>query len=719
MHRLIKELRRREVFRTAGLYVGIAWIVVEVSSVLFDAFDAPEWALQAVIMLAVIGLPVTVVLAWVFDITEKGIEVQADATDTTVIPFGGRRMDFVVIGVLSVALIFSVYLNIANKSETVDGALEPLSILIADFENQTGDPLFEGSLEQALQIGLEAAPFVSSYERGMAVKVAQELRSTDKLDSDVAQLVATREGIKLVLAGSIVPDGGKYDLFVSAIVPRSGEIVAEADMTAGSKLEVLAAMGELAANLREELGDKSVNRDEFEITETFTSMSLEAAREYDTAQQLQYQAKFTEAIEHYRKAVEEDPNFGRAYSGWAVAARSLGRVEEASGAMDKAMANLGSMTERERLRTQGIYYWGVTRNFQKAIETYELLIERYPADFVGRNNVAVVKFFALDFVGAREEGEKAVEIYPRNATARSNYALYAMYSSDFGTAVAEAAEARELDPSYFAVWLPSAMQALENNDIEGANQAYANMAEGSVYGASVAALGLADVALFSGDHAEAGRILAEGVGRDAGMKNNYGMAVKQVALAEALLAQGDVAGAVAAAGKGVELVSTDATLVPAAFIYLGAGESEKVTEVADALAGKLSPQSRAYAGMLQGLLALQDGDPLAAIDAITKAQAIADLWLIRFHLGRAYFEGGFFVEALDEFTIAVDRHGEATAAFLDDLPTYHYTATVPYWRGRAQAELGKNADAAINLEKFIASRPAGGPLADDARQRLP
>jgi hypothetical protein len=71
MLKLIKELRRREVLRTAGLYVGVAWIVVEVSSVLFDAFEAPEWALQAIIILAIIGLPVTIVLAWVFDITES------------------------------------------------------------------------------------------------------------------------------------------------------------------------------------------------------------------------------------------------------------------------------------------------------------------------------------------------------------------------------------------------------------------------------------------------------------------------------------------------------------------------------------------------------------------------------------------------------------------------------------------------------------------------
>jgi tetratricopeptide (TPR) repeat protein len=719
MHRLIKELRRREVFRTAGLYVGIAWIAVEVSSVIFDAFEAPDWALQAVIILAIIGLPVTVILAWVFDITDKGIEVQADATDTTVIPFGGRRMDFAVIGVLSVALIFSVYLNIASNVETVDAELEPLSILIADFDNQTGDPLFEGSLEQALQIGLEGAPFVSSYERGIAKQIAKEVKSSDNLDSAVAQLVAAREGIKLVLAGSIVPDGSKFKLAVNAIAPRSGEVVADVDATAGSKLEVLSAIGELAADMREELGDKSVDRENLEITETFTAMSLEAARHYDTAQQLQYQAKFMEAIDQYQKAIEEDPNFGRAYSGWAVSAKSLGRVEEASEALEKAMANLGSMTERERLRTQGIYYWGVTRNFQKAIETYETLIEKFPADFVGRNNLAVVRFFVLDFDGAREEGQKAVEIYPRNATARSNYALYAMYASDFDTAVAEAAEARKLDPSYFAVWLPPAMQALANGDAEGARQAYANMAEGSAYGASVAATGLADAAMFSGDHAEAQRILAEGIERDAEMENAYGLAVKQMALAEALIGMGASGDAVAAASKGVEMVSTDATLVPAALVYLAAGEADMAKQAAEVLSAKLSPQSRAYAAMLDGLVALQSGDQMAAIDRITEAADIADLWLIRFHLGRAYFEGGFFVEALDEFTSAANRHGEATAAFLDDLPTYRYTSTLPYWRGRAQAELGMTADAAASLEEFIVRRPEGGPLADDARQRLP
>jgi hypothetical protein len=154
MHRLIKELRRREVFRTVGLYVGIGWITIEAASVMLPAFDAPEWVLRAIIILAIIGLPIAIVLAWIYDVTDSGVEVTADPTDTVVIPFGGRKTDFVVIGVLTMALGFSLYLNLTSTGTEVAESIDPISVLIADFDNQTGDPLFDGLLEQALTIGV-------------------------------------------------------------------------------------------------------------------------------------------------------------------------------------------------------------------------------------------------------------------------------------------------------------------------------------------------------------------------------------------------------------------------------------------------------------------------------------------------------------------------------------------------------------------------------------
>ncbi len=167
MNKFIRELRRREVFRTAGLYVGICWILIEGASVVLPAFEAPDWFLRAMIVAAIVGFPIMLVLAWVYNITDHGIEVQAEATDTVVIPFGDRKGDFIVIGVLAVALIFSVYPNIKGGTEIVE-EIEPVSVLIADFDNQTGDPLFDGSLEQALQIGIEGAAFVTSFRRDAA-----------------------------------------------------------------------------------------------------------------------------------------------------------------------------------------------------------------------------------------------------------------------------------------------------------------------------------------------------------------------------------------------------------------------------------------------------------------------------------------------------------------------------------------------------------------------
>jgi len=718
MKKFLLELRRREVFRTAGLYIGIGWILIEAASVVGPIFDVPDWILQFLVIAIVVGFPVMLVLAWIYDVSDKGVIVQADATDTVVIPFGGRKADFSVIGVLAVALILSVYLNITGGPELVE-ELDTVSILIADFDNQTGDPLFEGALEQALQIGIEGAPFVSGYQRGLARKLAMELQETDKLSSEVAQLVAVREGITLVIAGSIVPDGNRYNLAIDALDPRTGEVIIELHTTSPSKLEVLVAIGELAADLREELGDKSLDRDAFEVTETFTAMSLEAAREYDTAQRLQYEARYEQAIEHYRAATEHDPGFGRAYSGWAVAARSLGLMDEATTAWEQAMANLASMTERERLRTQGMYYWGVSRNVQKAIETYETLVEKYPADHVGHNNLAVQYFLALDFESALREGKYASEIYPSNAIARSNYALYAMYSSDFVTAVAEADKVRDLDPTWFAAWLPIAMQKLSDGDLDAARSAYKSMSETGSRGASTAGLGLADVDLFAGNYGAAREILAEAIPTDEAIGNNYGLAVKQLALAEALLALGETAASLVITAQGLDLVSSDATLVPAALIYIAAGQTDEALDIATTLTQKLSPLSRAYAGLIEGLVTLKSGEHLQAIEQLTGAVEIADLWLLRFHLGRAYFEAGYYVEALDEFTAAQDRQGEATALFLNDLPTYRIMATLPYWQGRAQAELGMTDAAAENFTTFLARRTGGGPLADDARQRLP
>ena len=346
MNRLIKELRRREVFRTAGLYVGICWILIEAAYVLLPTFGADEWILRAMVIVAVAGFPVTVVLAWFFDLSDQGIQRQADPTDTVVPAFGGRKTDFIVIGILSIAFVFSVYINVA-RGPAILPQLEPLSVLIADFENQTGEPVFDGPLEIALQVGIEGAPHITSYQRIDARLSAGQLQPDSvNLDATGARLIAVREGIDVVLAGSISPDGAGYRLLLSGLDPESGETLFDVSSDADSKDTVLNALGEITAELREELGDNTLKKGKPAKSEIFTAASIEVAQTYARGQQLAYKGDHEGAVKMYRQAIALDADFGRAYAGIALSSSKLGPTEKSNVNWENALSTMDSMTER-------------------------------------------------------------------------------------------------------------------------------------------------------------------------------------------------------------------------------------------------------------------------------------------------------------------------------------------------------------------------------------
>lgn len=713
LKKFIRELRRREVFRTAGLYVGVGWLLVEVASVVLPAFEAPDWILRALIILMVAGFPVALVLAWIYDFTEHGIVVQGDSTDTVVAPIGSRKMDFVAIGVLSVALMVSVYFHITGGPEVVE-ELKPISVLIADFDNATGDSVFDGSLEQALQIGLEGASFITSFPRLTAGRIAKSLQpDSTRLSAELAQLVSVREGIDVTLSGEISTDGNGYKLVIRGTDGVAGEELLLASARAGSKLEVLTAINSLTGEVREALGDTDVDSI---VMETFTAGSIEAMRDYTHAQQLAQAGKREEAIELYASAVDKDPNFGRALSGWALTLFNMGRADEANTLWERALSKMDTMTARERYRTLGLYYMTVTGNYEKAIENYQALVEAYPADNAAQSNLAVAYFATLDFDGARKHGLQALAIYPNNVIMQSNYALYAMYAGDFETATAEAKKALALDEKRYVARLPVAMAKVALEDFDGARAAYERMFEAGERGESLGNLGFADLEMLRGDFAAAVETLKTGIAHDDRIGNTRSAATKRAMLAAALADLG-LAEQARAELQAILEDSGAERAVPAAMVSLQLGDTATASRIAEVLGSKLRPQSRAYGLMIEGLLALEAGDAVAAIDKLRAAIGMSDLWLIRFHLGRAYLEAGFAAESMDEFQICYDRIGEATALFLEDRPSWRYTATLPYWFGRAEEKLGMGHAAKDKYRTFLRIRPSG-PLADDARGRL-
>ena len=600
---------------------------------------------------------------------------------------------------------------------------EPLSVLIADFDNQAGDPVFQGSLEQALAIAMEGDPFITTFPRrdALAAALAGQPGSVDKLSEATARLVSQREGIKIVLAGAVARAGQGYRVDVRAVDAVPGTELATVSRTAAGKQDVLQAVAEVASEIRRELGDVTPESQRLADAETFTAASLEAARDYGVGQQLGSSGKYEESIEYYKRAIAADPKFGRAYATWAVSAFSLGRRDEAEQLYQQAFKLLDRMTRREEYRTLGAYYLSVAQNYSKAVENYSELVRLYPADRAGHSNLALSYFYTLNFPKALEHGRRATEIYGTSPKFRSNYALFAMYAGDFTTAGQQATELIKDYPAYYRGYLPIAMAAIAAGNRERARAAYETMSKvGGAQGASLAAMGLADLAMYYGRYDEAPFILDPAIARDEQINNKSAMASKQVALAEARLGSGDAAGASTAARSALELGRDPSVLVPAARVFIAAGRTPAAIAIAADLTSRLQPSAQAYGKLVEAEIALAQGRTAQAVPMLLQAQKLADLWMVRLTLGIAYVNAGHYAEGKPELELALQRRGEATAVFLDDVPSIRYLAPVHYWLGRAWEGLGNKAKAVESYKTFLSlhAETSADPLSADVRRRL-
>ncbi len=595
--------------------------------------------------------------------------------------------------------------------------LEPMSVLIADFENQTGDEIFDGALEQALAIGLEEAPFINSYRRGRARQVAEQILGEEaRLDSETARLVAQREAISVIVSGSIVTADPGYQINVGAIDGVTGGSIVTHETTVRSRDEVLPAVARLTVNIRRALGDTVPESVELAANETFTTASLEAAGAYARAQDLMAIGKWQEAANIYRHAIQLDSDFGRAYAGLAVCYLNLNQLENAKKYFEEAFSRIDRMTDREKFRTRGGYYL-LTRNYEKAAEQYEALSRDYPSDPAGPSNLAFAYFYGRDMGKALEIGQRAADAHPQNVLTRANLALYAMYASDFETAANEAKNVHEANPSYETAYVPEAMALIDVLDFEGAAEVYDRLRLVSPWGASLAATGGADLALYQGRYKEAFDLLESGIAGDRANELDAEVARKLTMLAGAHMTIGNEAEAITAVDEALSLSRRRSVLFASAAVLVDAGQTERALDLSQELATQLEPEPRVFARLIESQIALAGGDPQRAIGMIGEAQQLVDNWMGRYLLGQAYLAAGAFTEAYSEFETCVKRRGEATSLFLDDVPSYSYFPPVYYYLGLAQQGLGSPA-AAESFRTYVTIKEGGdgGPLVADARR---
>ena len=372
------------------------------------------------------------------------------------------------------------------------------------------------------------------------------------------------------------------------------------------------------------------------------------------------------------------------------------------------------MTERERYRTRGLFY-GVTGDYQACVTEYGDLVARYAGDAASRNNLALCAAFLRDWPTALEEMTRLVEMVPARDLYRSNPAAYLSYAGEFEAG--EEAAALLSEPGMFGLSVLAFAQ-LGQGRLTEASEAYQAIGEIDALGASYRASGLADMAMYEGRFSDAARLFREGATTDL-MNKEPDLAGRKLAeLAKTYVLRGESGPAIAAGVEALAASQAMSTRFLVARVFVEAGDVARARTLADGLASEFQAEAQAYAKIIEGDVALSDGDPREAIALLTEANELLDTWIGHFDLGRAYLEAGGFLQAQGEFDRCLTRRGEALSLFLDEEPTYGFFPPVYYYQGRVREELD-NAGFAESYRQYLDIRGNAGedPLLPDVRQR--
>ena len=564
-------------------------------------------------------------------------------------------------------------------------AHQPVSVLIGDFANHTGDSVLDNTLEPMLGVAMEGASFINVFSRGDARKLAKKLPNpTDVLDEQSSRLVAINQGVDTVITGDISRRGQQYDISAVALDTHTGDVLAKADVVANSKQEILSELPKLAVPIRKAMGDTTASNQFEKVSGGFTAKSLEAVHQDSLGVEAQFAGKYQEAFDAFERSAKEDPQFARAYTGMAAMALDLGRPADAAKYMKMAMANSDRMTERERYRNLGSYYYLATGEWQKCVDQYTQLIARYPADRVGQNNLASCYTQLRNAPKALEAAKHAVEIVPKGVGQRLNLAFIESFAGDFASSEKEARAALELSPTASQGDLVLAEAQLGQGHLSQASDSYHQLEKSDALGASTAADGLADLAAYQGNYSEAARILTQGIATDTAARMNDHAARKYASLAAVELLQAHQALALSDIGKALSGTPSTQIQFLAARVYAETGDLPKAQKLAAALSSQSSSEPQAYGRIIAGMIASKRKNAKEAVDQITAADGLLDTWIGRFELGRAYLEAGAYGDADAEFAKCINRRGEAIELFDDNVPTYSFLPAVYYYQGRAR-----------------------------------
>ena len=294
---------------------------------------------------------------------------------------GKRGLWFAGAAVVVIALAGGIYFFFGRQPAKLTNKD---TIVLADFLNSTGDPVFDGTLREGLAAQLEQSPFLNLVSDQRVAQTLTLMRQPKqaRLTADIARDVCQRTGSAATIEGSISSLGSQYVLGLKAVNCQTGDVLAGEQVTASGKEQVLKALGDAATKLREKIGESLASVKKYDAPlENVTTSSLEALQAYNLGIQTMNVANdYVAAIPFFQRAVSLDPNFAMAYQRLGASYQPQGELTRAAEAMRKAYELRERTSESEKFSITSFYEIVVTGNLEAARSSLELWSRTYPRD---------------------------------------------------------------------------------------------------------------------------------------------------------------------------------------------------------------------------------------------------------------------------------------------------------------------------------------------------
>jgi eukaryotic-like serine/threonine-protein kinase len=576
------------------------------------------------------------------------------------------------------------------------------TIVLADFDNKTGDPVFDGTLRQGLSVQLEQSPFLSIISDQ---QIQQTLRMMDqkpdaKLTPEIARELCQRTGSAVVLNGSVAEIGTQYLLTLKAVNCANGELLSSTEAQASDKNHVLDALGKATSQIRNKLGESLSTVQKFDTPlEQATTPSLEALQAYSLGRKASAGADWVGAVPFFQRAIRLDPNFAMAYARLGTSYANFGETNLGAENTRKAYELRDRVSEAEKFYIESHYYQHVTGNQESARQSYELWAETYPRDWLPLPPLYVVYSVLGQYEKSLAEAREAFRLNPASAMNSANVVISYVNLDRLEEArtAATEAEARKLDSPELRGILYQL--AFLQDDAAGMAQQVA-WAAGKP-GAEDVLLGLeADTAAYSGRLGHARELSRRAVAsaERAEEKEVAGSYEADAALREALFGnaaearQRSAAALVLSNGRGVHF--------GAALALAFAGDAVRAQTLADDLDKRFPEHTIVqfnYLPTIHAQLALNHKDSSKAVDALLKAApyelgSVGGLYPT-YVRGEAYLVVHKGIEAAAEFQKILDHRGVVVNSPIGALARLQI--------GRAYAMHGDTAKAKAAYQDFL------------------